>query len=235
MGGLVNHPLILSYADVLRQPSLTLPVSLVCTDRRRIDTTAYTGVPLSALFDLVEVDASAAWVTLHAYDGYSTILPLDDVRKSAVLAYAINGQSLTHEQGAPARVIMPEHYGYKMPKWVTRLEITAQPGSGTWESRGFDREGKIDAVVEATAHETLPDGTIRLFGFAYAPATTVCELHVCVDDETRSTRFDLQPGQTEWQVEWTPPYANGVFRFWFGLRAADQTVAFNARRYTVRT
>ena len=116
IGGLVRHPLILSYADLVRQPSVTLPVSVICTDRRSIDSATYTAVPLSALFDLVELREGAQYVTLHAYDGYTTVLKLDDLREQAYIAYASNGQPLTHEQGAPARLVIPGRYGYKMPK-----------------------------------------------------------------------------------------------------------------------
>lgn len=233
IGGLVRHPLILSYADLLRQPSVTLPVSVICTDRRSLDSAHYTGVPLSALFDLVELREGAQFVTLHAYDGYTSVLRLDDLREQAYIAYAIDGQPLTHEQGAPARLVIPGRYGYKLPKWITRLEATEQAISGTWEKRGFDRDGQLNAVVEITHHETLADGQVRLHGFAYSPTETLDMLEIMVD-RGLSTRFPLSG--TYWQVDWMPPYPNGNFRFEAAVGTRRQgRLALVRQHYLIRT
>ncbi len=233
IGGLVRHPLILSYADLLRQPSVTLPVSVICMDRRSIDSANYTGVRLSTLFNLVELQEGAEYVTLRAYDGYTSVLNLDDLREQAYIAYAINGQPLTHEQGAPARLVLPGRYGYKLPKWITRLEATAHAVSGTWEQRGFDLEGKLNAVVEITNHETLADGHIRLHGFAYSPTETLDVLEIMVD-RGLSTRFPLTGSY--WHVDWTPPYPNGNFRFEAAVGTRRQgRLALGRQHYLIRT
>ena len=234
IGGLVRHPLILSYNDLLRQPTVTLPVSLICTDRRSIDTAEYTGVPLSALFDLVDLDPNATNVLIHGYDGYSTILSLEDFREQAVIAYMLDGETLTHDQGFPARLVIPGRFGYKMPKWVTRVEATAHESGGFWESRGFDRDGIANAV-EITAHETLANGMIRLHGFVYSPSTPVLELQIAVDRGNR-TSFPLEANQTRWQVDWTPPYPNGVFQFDLAVGVAPRRAnALSSRPYTIHT
>ena len=233
IGGLVRHPLILSYADLLRQPSVTLPVSVICTDERSIDSANYTGVPLSALFELVELREDVQSVSLHAYDGYTTVLNLDDLREQAYIAYALDGQPLTHEQGAPARLVIPGRYGYKLPKWITRLEATEAAQAGTWEQRGFDLDGKVKAVVEITHHETLADGRIRLHGFAYCPDEKLDMLEILVD-RGLPTRFPLTG--TYWHVDWTAPYPNGSFRFEAAVGTRQQgRLALACHDYLIRT
>ncbi len=236
IGGLVRHPLILSYADLVRQPSVTLPVSVICTDRRSIDSANYTAVPLSALFDLVELREGAQYVTMHAYDGYSTALSLFFFRYlHAHIAYSIDGQPLTHDQGFPARLVVPGYYGYKMPKWITRLEVTAEEQLGFWESRGFDRSGRLLGMIEFAFHEVLEDGTIRLHGVAYSGRSTDTEAVEIYVDRGTGTKFPLSPNQRHWQVDWTPPYANGVFQFDAGLISGRYTVSYSSRPYIVRT
>jgi DMSO/TMAO reductase YedYZ molybdopterin-dependent catalytic subunit len=231
IGGLVRHPLIVSYAELLRLPSVTLPVSVICADRRSLDTAAYTGVPLSTLFDLIDVDPAARFVTLYAYDGYSTVLPLDALRDHAVLAYALNDQPLTHDQGFPARLVLPGRFGYKLPKWITRVELTENESGGFWESRGFDRNGTIRALAEITHHEALSGGAIRLHGFAYGHPDPVRFINLRVDSQYTATHFAVDPAQTRWQIDWTPPYTNSVFTLY--VMALLQN--YHPHGYTIRT
>ena len=60
-----------------------------------------------------------------------------------MLAYEMDGKPLPREHGAPARVVIPEMYGYKNVKWVERIELVEKAGSGYWEQRGYD----VDAWV----------------------------------------------------------------------------------------
>ena len=55
-----------------------------------------------------------------------------------MLAYELDGEALPRVHGAPARVVIPEMYGYKNVKWVERIELVASPGPGYWEQRGYD-------------------------------------------------------------------------------------------------
>jgi len=57
-----------------------------------------------------------------------------------LLAYEQDGRPLSRGHGAPARVVMPEMYGYKSVKWVERIELVADPQPGYWELRGYDTD-----------------------------------------------------------------------------------------------
>jgi DMSO/TMAO reductase YedYZ molybdopterin-dependent catalytic subunit len=62
----------------------------------------------------------------------------------AMLAYEMDGTPLTRPHGAPARVVIPEMYGYKGVKWLNRITLLDQPFDGYWENRGYDRNAWID-------------------------------------------------------------------------------------------
>ena len=61
----------------------------------------------------------------------------------AMLAYEMDRQPLAREHGAPARVVIPEMYGYKNVKWVERIELVARPEDGFWEKLGYDRDAWV--------------------------------------------------------------------------------------------
>jgi len=60
-----------------------------------------------------------------------------------LLAYEMDGKSLSRGHGAPLRLVIPEMYGYKGVKWLTRNELVPKLAPGFWEQNGYD----IDAWV----------------------------------------------------------------------------------------
>ena len=45
--------------------------------------------------------------------------------------------------GRPLRVVMPQMYGYKSVKWVTRIEVRRDFVPGFWETHGYDSDAWI--------------------------------------------------------------------------------------------
>ena len=41
-----------------------------------------------------------------------------------ILCYKLNGEWLDAERGGPVRVVVPEAYGFKSVKWLTRVVLT---------------------------------------------------------------------------------------------------------------
>ncbi|MBC7808547.1 MAG: molybdopterin-dependent oxidoreductase [Akkermansiaceae bacterium] len=56
----------------------------------------------------------------------------------ALLAYAMNGETLDAEHGAPLRLIMPHKYGIKNIKLITRMTYTNERPADYWYDRGYD-------------------------------------------------------------------------------------------------
>jgi DMSO/TMAO reductase YedYZ molybdopterin-dependent catalytic subunit len=55
----------------------------------------------------------------------------------------MDGRPLERKHGAPARVVMPQMYGYKGVKWVQRIVVTDRVEDGYWQQRGYDRDAWI--------------------------------------------------------------------------------------------
>ena len=55
----------------------------------------------------------------------------------------MDDRPLTRAHGAPARVVMPQMYGYKGVKWLERIVVTDRVADGFWEQRGYDRDAWV--------------------------------------------------------------------------------------------
>jgi len=62
----------------------------------------------------------------------------------AMLALDLDGKPLSAPHGYPARVVMPQMYGYKSVKWVTGIEVQPHLDHvGYWEQRGYDEDAWV--------------------------------------------------------------------------------------------
>jgi DMSO/TMAO reductase YedYZ molybdopterin-dependent catalytic subunit len=143
--GLVENPENLTYAQVLSKQSYSKVVAIHCVEGWDA-TILWEGVLVKDLIDEAKARPEANTVIFHAYDGYTTSLPLDYVmNRSIILAYRMNGVTLPPERGFPFELIAEDKWGYKWIKWVTAIELSSDPSyRGFWESRGYSNGGDLD-------------------------------------------------------------------------------------------
>jgi DMSO/TMAO reductase YedYZ molybdopterin-dependent catalytic subunit len=102
--------------------------------------TSWRGVSLDTLLDGIET--SAGYAMAKSYGGYTTNLPLPDLRDGkAWVAYSYDGQPLPPEHGGPARLLVPHLYFWKSAKWVTGLDLMKHDKQGFWEKLGYHDYG----------------------------------------------------------------------------------------------
>lgn len=101
------------------------------------------GVPLKTLLSAIKIKAGASAVMFHCYGGYTTNVPLEDIRNDdhAMLAFRHNGEPLAAEHGGPVRGVIPSLYFWKSAKWVGGIEILPQDRPGFWEQYGYHLHG----------------------------------------------------------------------------------------------
>ncbi len=96
------------------------------------------GVRLADVLALAEPADDAQVVMCHAYDSYTTNVPLvEAVKPDVLLVHTADGIPLPVEHGGPVRVITPQLYAWKGAKWVSRLELLRADRPGFWEERGY--------------------------------------------------------------------------------------------------
>lgn len=84
----------------------------------------------------------AQFVMAFSYGGYTTNLPLADLRNGqAIIGLQYEGKPLVAEHGGPARLVVPHLYFWKSAKWVQGLRFMAQNEPGFWEAAGYSLYG----------------------------------------------------------------------------------------------
>jgi len=133
IGGLVERPLELTYDELLALPKARQVSTFHCV-------TGWGGVRFHDLLAKARpLPGARALHFVSAEKPYDDYIDLRQARlRDVMLAYELDGKPLPREHGAPARVVIPEMYGYKNVKWVEQIELVARPGSGYWEQRGYD-------------------------------------------------------------------------------------------------
>lgn len=98
----------------------------------------WVGVRVADVLALAQPRESATHVMCHAYDGYTTNVPLEEALKPDVLlVHGADGAPLPVEHGGPVRMITPQLYAWKGAKWISRLELMSGDKAGFWEQRGY--------------------------------------------------------------------------------------------------
>jgi DMSO/TMAO reductase YedYZ molybdopterin-dependent catalytic subunit len=138
--GEVDEPKVWTWEEFRKLPSETVTVDIHCVTKwSKLDTT-WTGVSLETILDSVET--AAEYAVAYSDGGYTTNLPIDDLRgKQAWIAYEYDGQPLHPEHGGPARLLVPHLYLWKSAKWVRGISLQNEDEPGFWESNGYHLRG----------------------------------------------------------------------------------------------
>jgi len=143
--GLVRRRISLDYEGLLRLPRAEQVSTFHCVTGWTVHGVRWAGVrfrDLLALADPLPQAKAVRFVSMEV--PYTDSLTLEQVRLADVmLAYELDGKPLSRPHGAPARVVIPEMYGYKGVKWLTRMELVAEQPTGYWEGLGYDQDAWV--------------------------------------------------------------------------------------------
>jgi DMSO/TMAO reductase YedYZ molybdopterin-dependent catalytic subunit len=100
--------------------------------------TSFGGVSVDVLLDAARPNPQATHVLATSTTGYTTNLPLADVRGGqAWIVWSHEGKPLPRDHGGPVRLLVPHLYFWKSAKWVTRLTLLDHDEHGFWERNGY--------------------------------------------------------------------------------------------------
>jgi DMSO/TMAO reductase YedYZ molybdopterin-dependent catalytic subunit len=145
LGGLVDRPGELTMVDLQALPVTNLVRDFQCVTGWRVPSVRWRGVRLADVLDQAGVQSGATTVRFTSFDGlYTETLSLEQARRSDVLlAYEMDGASLSSAHGGPVRLYVAPMYGYKSLKWLEAIELTGKIDPGYWEVRGYDTDAWI--------------------------------------------------------------------------------------------
>jgi DMSO/TMAO reductase YedYZ molybdopterin-dependent catalytic subunit len=129
VGGLVENPVELSLADIEmlgKAENITMHHCI----QGWTGIAKWGGLPMNSLVELVRPKPTAKVVVFFSFGGslygggYYDTQSIDNVLKAeCLLASEMNGKPLTEVYGAPLRLRVENQLGYKMVKWIERIEF----------------------------------------------------------------------------------------------------------------
>jgi len=176
--GMVNKPVEFSLADLRAMKSTELVNGFECSGNsgRSVQGLSscgrFTGVPLSAVLKQVGVQAQAREVVFFGTDRgaadvafrqqtykldqqFGRSVTLENAMKpEPLLAYAMNGDPLTLNQGFPVRLIMPGWYGVANVKWLSQVHLQEDRYLGNYQARWYRSVIGVGGTGEDTDPET---------------------------------------------------------------------------------
>jgi DMSO/TMAO reductase YedYZ molybdopterin-dependent catalytic subunit len=241
--GLVERPLSLSLRDLHQLPSRDLMVTLECAGNGRADfeppiegekwqhgavsTAEWTGVSLATVLDRAGVKPGARAVVFRGADSaapergaaavhFERSLSLEtSIDADVILAYAMNGERLPVEHGYPLRLIVPDWYAMASVKWLTEIEVAAEPLQGPFQTEKYCYEWqRADGVVrepvtlqrvrslitEPVDHELVPGGELAIRGLAWSGVAPITRVEVSVGGAPfQAARLLGEPPRHAWQ------------------------------------
>ena len=150
--GLVENPLSLSMAEIRARPSRTQITKHDCVEGWSA-IAKWKGARFSRILDEARVKPEARFVVFYCFDAldqtedgdrYYESIDIPEARhEQTILAYEMNDQTLPIANGAPLRLRLERQLGYKMAKYIKRIELVESFGhiaggkGGSWEDRGY--------------------------------------------------------------------------------------------------
>ncbi|GAA4879575.1 molybdopterin-dependent oxidoreductase [Saccharopolyspora cebuensis] len=210
--GMVERELELSFADLLRRPQVTRPITLTCVSNEvggpYISTADFTGVPIRSLLDEAGVLPGAEQLFSTSADGYTAGTPLDvlaEPDRHALLAYGMNGEPLPPEHGFPVRMVTSGLYGYvSATKWLVDLEVTTFDRRTYWEERGWAERAPIKTqsrIDRPGPFEKVPAGRFTAAGIAWAQPVGIERVEVRVDGGPwRTAQLSTEVSGDTWRM-----------------------------------
>jgi len=145
VGGLVEEELVLSHRELLALPRVTQVSDFHCVTGWTVKDVHWTGVRITDIFAKVKPTPEANGLQfVSAEKPYLDYLTMEQaLLHDVMLAYAMNGEPLAREHGAPLRLVIPEMYGYKNVKWLSQINLVPEAQPGYWEYLGYDRDAWV--------------------------------------------------------------------------------------------
>jgi DMSO/TMAO reductase YedYZ molybdopterin-dependent catalytic subunit len=143
--GLVDHPITLTYDDLLALPQQERLQDLDCVEGWSF-TAKWTGPSLSDILKSAGIKPEAKIVIFDTMDaaGYTSLDLAFILDNDIILGLKDNDITLTETRGFPFQVVAMQKWGYKWAKWVIRIELSDNTSfRGYWETVGYSNNAAV--------------------------------------------------------------------------------------------
>jgi DMSO/TMAO reductase YedYZ molybdopterin-dependent catalytic subunit len=262
--GLVHQPIELSLADIKAMKPVEIVNGYECSGNspRAMQGLSsngrFTGVRLRDVLKRAGIGDRAREVVFFGTDRgkedvvfrqqtfkieqqFARSITLENAMKpEPLLAYALNGQPLTRDQGAPVRLIMPGWYGVSNVKWLAEVHLQEDRFLGNFQARWYrtmrtvgGSGGETDPATQWVETEVTrlrlksviarvrqTNGAHQVLGFVLNDGTPLRSVEVQIDGGPWQ-RATLDPANTR--------YSWKLFTYrWEGATAGEHTLVSRA-------
>jgi DMSO/TMAO reductase YedYZ molybdopterin-dependent catalytic subunit len=234
VGGMVDRPYVLSYADLLAMPLVERDLTLTCVSNevggQYAGNARWLGVRVQDLLAHAGVDPRADQLLSRSVDGWSASTPIAAVTdgRDAIVAVAMNGEPLPAEHGFPARMVVPGLYGFvSATKWLVALEpSTYSAEQAYWTRRGWATDAPVRTMARIDVPQplsTVAAGRVAVAGVCWAQHRGIDGVEVQVDDGPwRTAKLGSVPSDDTWR-QWVVAWEATPGRHVLRARATDGT------------
>ena len=262
--GMVNKTAEFSLADLKAMKSVELVNGFECSGNsprsvQGLSSCArFTGVRLSAVLKQLGVNPKAREVVFFGADHgpvdiafrqnnfkleqqFGRSITVEHAMKpEPLIAYALNGEPLTLNQGFPVRLIMPGWYGVSNVKWLSEVHLQDDRYAGNYQTRwyrtlrgvggtGEDNDPQTQWVETEVTHMQLKSviarvrktaGAHQILGFALNDGTPLKTVEVQIDNGPWQ-KATMDPANTQ--------YSWKLFTYrWEGATPGEHTLVSRA-------
>lgn len=216
--GLVANEVEWSLDDIKNMPAMSEYITMSCISNRiagsLISTTKWTGVSFQHILEQLQPSENAVALKITGADDFDEFVSLDLIRQDEriMLTYYFDDAPLPQRNGYPLRIHIPDRYGMKQPKWITKIEVVDEMGDGYWVRRGWSEEARVNAtsVIDTVATDSLyrEDSAwmVPVGGMAWAGDRGISKVEVRVDggdwQEARLRTPLSGRAWTIWRYDW---------------------------------
>jgi DMSO/TMAO reductase YedYZ molybdopterin-dependent catalytic subunit len=245
ISGCVDHPFDIDLDGLKALPSKTLRVTLECAGNGRgqlsprypsvpwleegVSTADWTGVPLALVLARAGLRSDAQDIVFRGADrGFDrgvehefarSLAPELARREEVLLAYAMNGEALPPQHGAPLRLVVPGWYGMASVKWLYAIDAIEGRFDGLQQASGYHFRSaagekgepcRLMRVNSLMVPPGIPDfytrgrvaaaGAIELTGRAWSGAGEIEKVELAVNGVWRDAVVERRQFEHAWQA-----------------------------------
>lgn len=212
----------LRYSDLRNLQAVDFPYTVECIANevggRYISNAQWRGTPLKNVLEPVLPGERSGYVVMfRALDGYYSSVSIERcLSNDSFLAYDMNGAPLPMEHGFPVRVVLPDLYGMKQPKWIHEIALVeGTETTGYSEEFGWASEISIKTTtrIDPPPQQSVIDGEpATLHGIAFAGARGIKRVEISLDGGINWEDCELVEGGEPgvwgiWTYDWNLPTA----------------------------
>lgn len=226
VSGSLKHAKSVTLADLEEQEETRI-MACSCATGSAVINAEVTGIPVSALLPLEELQDGANTITFKGSDGYGIPMPLTyALEKNAMIVYKVNGEALP--EGQHSQLWMPGTVAKYFTRDIVDIEVTAEEEIPEIITAGEEYRAHVSIMNYADETVFKTGETIVFEGYADDYDVPVASIEISMDDGESWTVCEVEGATADrwvyWYFGYTPEEA-GTYKLQVRARTAEGVVS----------